>query len=34
MTVRMIVIFVVAIVILAIYFKDPIYNWFKDNFKK
>lgn len=34
MPIRMIIILVVVIVILAICFKDPIYDWYKTNFKK
>jgi len=34
MPIRMIIILVVVIVILAISFKDPIYDWYKNNFKK
>jgi hypothetical protein len=30
----MIIILVVVIIVLAICFKDPIYKWFKNTFKK
>ena len=33
MPIRAIIIFVVGVVILAICFKDPIYDWFKGTFK-
>lgn len=33
MTIRLILILLVAALIVAIFFADPIYNWFKTTFK-
>lgn len=33
MTIRLILILLVAALIVAIFFADPIYNWFKNIFK-
>lgn len=34
MTLRLIAILLVVIIIVAIFYADPIYNWFKNLFKK